>query len=106
MFETRESLINRNSIVTTLYNNYNLENGIDDTNDIYLERKFREAVIEFLYNSEVKLYRSRTEGLILVRLMNVNLTPKNELGKFIYDFSCEVIEIDDCNKENFDKYNI
>ena len=106
MFETRESLINRDSTVTTLYNNYNLKNGIDDTNDIYLERKFREAVIEFLYNSEVKLYRSRTEGLILVRLMNVNLTPKNELGKFIYDFSCEAIEIDDCNKENFNKYNI
>jgi hypothetical protein len=54
LFETRNSLIK----ATSLYDNYNVAHQIDDNTDIYLERKFREAVIEFLYDNNVKLYRS------------------------------------------------
>ena len=100
LFETEDSLLHQD------YTEYNINNGINYFDNVYLERRFREAVIEFLYNTDVKLYRSSTEGNILVRLMNVSLTPKRELGNFIYDFSCEAIEIDDCTIDNFNKYNV
>ena len=107
LFETRQTLIP--SVIIDrqdLYEQYNLNHGIDDTNDYYLERRFREEVMKFLYSPDVKLYRSATEGNILVRLMNINLTPKNEIGKFIYDFSCEAVEVDEANIENYNIYNI
>lgn len=100
LFETEETLLHQD------YTEYNIDNGINYFDNVYLERRFREAVIEFLYNTDVKLYRSSTEGNILVRLMNVSLTPKRELGNFIYDFSCEAVEIDDCTIDNFNKYNV
>lgn len=101
MFETRDTLTYKDA-----YAQYNLDNGINDTNDIYLERKFREAVMEFLYDTNAKLYRSRTEGNILIKIMNVSFSPKRELGNFIYDFSCEAVEIDDCTFPNYGLYNI
>lgn len=102
LFETRDSLIK----ATSLYDNYNVAHQIDDNTDIYLERKFREAVIEFLYDNNVKLYRSQTEGNILVRLMNISFTPKNEIGRYIYDFTAEAIEVDEFNIENCHKYQV
>lgn len=101
MFETRDTLTYKD-----VYTQYNLDNGIDDTNDVYLERKFREAVMEFLYDTNAKLYRSRTEGNILIKIMNVSFSPKRELGNFIYDFSCEAVEIDDCTFPNYGLYDI
>lgn len=101
MFETRDTLTYKDA-----YTQYNLDNGINDTNDVYLERKFREAVMEFLYDTNAKLYRSRTEGNILIKIMNVSFSPKRELGNFIYDFSCEAVEIDDCTFPNYGLYDI
>jgi len=34
------------------------------------------------------------EGNIFIKLMEVNLTPKNELGRMIYTFSATAYEID------------
>ena len=76
MFETRDTLTYKEA-----YTQYNLDNGIDDTNDIYLERKFREAVMEFLYDTNAKLYRSRTEGNILIKIMNVSFSPKRDAAR-------------------------
>ena len=101
LFETKQTLMYYN-----LYEQDNINNGINDMNNIYLERRFREEVMNFLYAPQVRLYRSATEGNLLVRLMNVTLSPKNELGKFIYDFSCEAIEIAEPTIENYNTYNI
>lgn len=57
------------------------------------ERKFRERVEEFLYNNQVKLYKSMQEGNMLVKLMQVSLTPKQELGRLIYTFSGTLYEV-------------
>ena len=74
--------------------------------DYTYEREFREKVQEFLYNDKVKLFRSLQEGNILVKLMNISLTPKNELGRLLYSFSCQAIEIDEPSLVNLDKYGI
>lgn len=101
LFETKQTLMYYN-----LYEQDNINNGINDMNNIYLERRFREEVMNFLYAPKTRLYRSATEGNILVRLMNISFSPKNELGKFIYDFSCEAIEVAEATIENYNTYDI
>ena len=46
------------------------------------------------------------EGNLLVKLMEVSLTPKNELGRLIYTFSATAYEIADPTIYNYDKYGI
>ena len=72
----------------------NIEN-LSPQQEIYNEYKFREEVIDFLQNSETLLYKSPTEGCIPVKIMNLSLTPKEQLGRMIYDFSCTCYEISD-----------
>lgn len=72
----------------------------------YFERFFRELVYDFLYSENVKLFRSPTEGNILVRLTNITFTPITSLGRVLYSFSANAVEIDDANITNYKKYNI
>lgn len=88
------------------YQQYNMDNAIGEYNDYIYEKVFRDNVIDFLYKDNVKLFKSITEGNILVKLMDISLTPNNTLGNYVYSFSGTAYEIDKCSIENFDKYNI
>lgn len=74
--------------------------------DYTYERIFREKVQAFLYDNKVKLFKSLQEGNILVKLMNISLTPKNELGRLLYTFSAQAVEIDTPTLSNLQTYNI
>ena len=95
-----------------LYNNYQaaydeIRNTIElmyNQYDYTYEREFRRAVEAFLYDGKVKLFKSLQEGNILVKVMNVSLTPKQELGRLLYDFSATLVEVDDASFENLNKY--
>ena len=89
-----------------LYENYNYKNRITDYNDFILEREFREKVEEFLCDGKVKLFKSTPEGTLLVRLMNVSLTPENTLGRMLYSFNATAYEIDEVSLANLEKYNL
>ena len=89
-----------------LYDDYNSQNRITILNDYTYERDFREAVMEFLYDNNVKLFRSPTEGNILVKLTDISFTPNQTLGRMLYSFSCTATEIDECSVDNFNYYNI
>lgn len=89
-----------------LYEEYNGGIRIDDYNDSVLEKRFRDKVMDFLYANNVKLFRSITEGNILVKLMDINLTPNQTLGRHLYSFSCTAYEIDTFNLKNCNLYNI
>ena len=84
----------------------NLKKRYDRHHDFTIEKEFRKLVLDFLNNGKPKLYRSPTEGNILIKLSNISLTPKTELGRFLYDFSADAVEIDKCTIENYDFYNI
>ena len=75
-------------------------------NNIYIERKFREKAEEFLNDFNVKLYRSATEGNIVVALMNITLKPVETLGRMLYEFSATAYELTDSSLEELDKYGI
>lgn len=85
---------------------YNEKNNISKQNDIIYEQKFRDKVLYFLQNNQVKLFKSPTEGNILVKLMNISLDPVDGLNRHLYNFSCTATEIDDFNLLNCDKYNV
>lgn len=59
----------------------------------YIERLFREKVEGFLNDFSYLLYRSPTEGNIIISLMNVSLSPEAQLGRLIYSFSSIAYEM-------------
>ena len=72
-----------------------------------LERKFKMEVLNWLNNGEPKLFRSPSEGIFLVRLLNVSLSPVDSLGRMLHSFSATAYEIDECTPELLkEKYNI
>lgn len=90
-----------------IYQVNNLENPNNLTDDYYfVERKYREIIIDFLNDGEYKLYKSPTEGNILVVLTDVSLTPKEELGRLVYSFSATAIEVDEPSLKNLNEFNL
>lgn len=84
---------------TSSYSDYTLGN-------YYRERKFREEVYAWLTNGEPKLFRSPSEGNVLVRLLNVNMTPFNGTSRMVYQFSCQAYECDGTDFESLTKNKI
>lgn len=89
-----------------LYNNYNNKKGITEYNDYIYEREFRKKVYDFLYKHNVKLFRSTTEGNILIKLMNIDFQPVETLGRRLYSFTATAVEVDDVTIANYNKYGI
>ena len=84
-----------------------LENINNLTDDYYfVERKYREIIIDFLNDGEYKLYKSPTEGNILVVFTDVSLTPKEELGRLVYSFSATAVEVDEPSLKNLNEFNL
>lgn len=105
-FYTQDEIYGDKEIKQLYKNKYYSQQGSDsskdinlDIYDIYYEKKFREKVIEFLYDGKIKLFKSPTEGNILVRLMNVSLNPNQSLGRMLYTFSCTAYEIGEVEME-------
>lgn len=83
---------------------YSSNNMIDQYDRTY-ERAFRNEVYSFLTDGKPKLFKSPTEGNILIRISNVSLSPEQSLSRLIYSFSANATEIDDATIEKYQKYN-
>ena len=70
------------------------------------ERKFRKEFIDGLCNGHVKLFKAGPEGMMLVRITNVSLTPETKLGRDIYSFSATVTEVANATVDNLRRFNI
>lgn len=74
--------------------------------NIYTERKFREAIMEFLYSGDYFLYKSQTEGNILVVLTGISLTPNSTVHRMIYSFSSQAYQIDEYSLSTLVRYGV
>lgn len=74
--------------------------------DYTYEREFREKVLAFLIDGKPKLFKSPTEGNILIRLTDVQATPEQALNRLIFTFSANAYEIDEPTLDSFVKYNL
>lgn len=90
--------------VAALNNEYNRANGISQYDYIY-EKAFREKVLEFLHDGKPKLFKSPTEGNILIRLMDINCAPLQGLSRLVYSFTSSGHEIAAATMDNYLKYN-
>ena len=86
------------------YRNEVTTNNNDD-NTLY-ERVFREAVLNFLGNNKPKLFKSSTEGNLIIGLINVSTTPENSVNRMITKLSATAYEIMDNTLENMNEYSI
>ena len=85
---------------------YKKKYNITSQNNFIFEKALRDKVIDFLYDNSAKLFKTLTEGNILVKLTNISFTPNKTTGRMIYDFSATATEIAETTIENYDKYNI
>ena len=74
--------------------------------NIRLERQFKLEVLDWLTNGEPKLFKSPNEGNYIVRLLNVSLTPNDQLGRMIHTFNATAYEVADLSYDNLCKLNI
>ena len=83
----------------------NLLKSDQESKKIFIERRFREYVLEWLNNGKPKIYRSETEGNMIVIATNVSLTPfiKN---RSVYNLSVSFTEIAEYNSTNLIKYDL
>ena len=107
LFIQPEELFYNTSIMNNYYKTprHQIQEHVNQYDYTY-EREFREKVIEFLYDDKVKLFKSLQEGNILVKLMNISLTPKNELGRLLYNFSAQAVEIGEPTLSVLNNYGI
>ena len=61
--------------------------------NIYAERVFKLQVLDWLNDGQTKLFRSPTEGNYIVRLMNISLTPNDNLGRMLHNVQCNAYEV-------------
>lgn len=90
---------------TTNYNRLTIDKNLTN-NNIFIERRFRDEVEKFLNNFDYKLYKSPTEGNIVIVLQNVTMTPNSTLGRMLYEFSATAYEVAENTLENLDKYGL
>ena len=102
---TDKKIVYNGDEIASLYENYNLNNGISQYDYIY-EREFRKLVSDFLYDGKPKLFKSTTEGNIIVRITDVSMAPQQGVGRIIYSFSSNAYEIADDTVDNYKKYNL
>ena len=88
------------------YEKYNETNKINEYKDFIYEKAFRDAVKDYLYKDDIKLFRSATEGNYLVKLTDVSFSPKPELGRMIWSFAATATEIAEDTVDNYELYNI
>ena len=74
--------------------------------NIYKERQFKIEVLEWLNNGEPKIFRSPTEGCYIVKIMNVSLTPNEQVGRMLHTLNCTAYEISDWDFINLNKNNL
>ena len=95
-------IVNLNT--NTNYNKYYSTNLNGE--NVAMERKFKLEVLQWLNNGKPKLFRSPTEGNYLVRLMNVSLSPEQQLGRMLHTFSAIAYEIDKSDPDTLLKYDL
>lgn len=76
---------------------YDESHNVTEGSDYLWERAFRQELIKWLNDGEPKLYRSKTEGLMVVMLTDISLSPNKTLSRRLYDFSATVYEVEDGN---------
>lgn len=92
--------------VKDMYSAYYAQEGITPHSNRAHERRFRDEVMNFLQDGKPKLFKSPTEGLILVKLLDVSINPTQALAGLTGNFSATAIEVGPLTDEELMKHKI
>ena len=73
--------------------------------DYKREFDFREKVLAFLQDGKPKLFKSPTQGNIIIKINDVSIAPNKTLSGTIASFSATAYEIAEATIDNYKKYN-
>lgn len=96
----------------TNYDNYlhrSIQRNVGDSRSdelIYMERKFRDYVMNWLSDGKPKIFRSETEGNMIVMLSGVSFTPNDKSGRMVYSMTATVTEIADYTVDSLQEYDL
>ena len=76
------------------------------TDNFYKERMFREEVVNWLTDGQIKLLKSPAEGNYFVRLMNVNLSPNDTLSRMLYTFTASAYQVEESDMNLIQENNL
>lgn len=93
-----------NKVLESL-NSFLYDTNLTDDN-IYIERIFRDKAEAFLNDGRYKLFKSPTEGNMIIGIVNVTMSPNQQLGRMIYSISGTAYEVLENTYENLTKYGI
>ena len=79
--------------------------NLTDENYLY-ERKFKMAVLDWLNQPTVKMFKSPQEGNYIVRLTNISLSPNTTVSRLLHSFSCTASEVSEYNIEALENYSL
>ena len=82
------------------------QNRDQTSENITAERYFKLKVLDWLTDGNIKLFKSPTEGNYLVRLINTQLQPQEQLGRMIHSFTCQAYQMDELTYDNLVYYNL
>ena len=74
--------------------------------NIAIERRFKIAVLDWLNDGSIKLFKSPYEGNYLVRLTNISLSPNDTTSRMIHTFSCTATEVADYSVSALKDYDL
>jgi hypothetical protein len=89
-------LSNKNELIPEEFKTHNLTDE-----SISAEKVFKNYVLDWLNNGEIKMLKTATEGVFLVRLMNVSLSPNDTVGRMLHTFTATAYEVQDVTSELF-----
>lgn len=78
----------------------------DRSYNFIVEKEFRKKVMNWLYDGQPKVFKSDTEGLMLVKLTDVTFEPVKETGRMLYSFSCTMTEVGPTDLDTLVKFGI
>jgi hypothetical protein len=74
--------------------------------DWLYEREYRDILEEWLNNGKPKLFKSMTEGNLIVILDSITLSPNDTLGRRLYSFNATMYEVADHDLDTMESLDI
>lgn len=105
LIDNDEKFMSKDELLKLIPSGFSESTNITDEN-MAIERKFKLAVLDWLNDGSIKLFRSPQEGNYLVRLTNVTLSPNDTVSRMIHTFSCTATEVEDYSVSALENYHL
>ncbi len=105
LMDNDEMFMTQNELLSLTSDSFTETTDIIDEN-ISVERKFKLAVLEWLNNGSIKLFKSPYEGNYIVNLTGISFSPEESLSRMIHTFSCTATEVAEYSVSALSSYNL